>query len=108
MKKLFSLILVLSISLFLVGCKKESKEDATVNYTNPEISEAEKVVFSGKYNELDYKVTKSDVYDAIRYYGGLSLLLQQLDETLLASEVSALTTSSPEYVSRYKPSTINE
>ena len=101
MKKLFSLILVLSISLFLVGCKKENKEETTVNYTNPEISEAEKVIFSGKYNELDYKVTKSDVYDAIRYYGGLSLLLQQLDETLLASEVSALTTSSPEYVSRY-------
>ena len=68
--KIFSLLLAFAAVLVLVGCSNNNKEN-NVTYTDPSITNDTQVVYSGTYNNRTFDVTKGDVYDQIRYYGGL-------------------------------------
>ena len=98
--KIFSLLLAFAAVLVLVGCSNNNKENK-VTYTDPSITNDTQVVYSGTYNNRTFDVTKGDVYDQIRYYGGLSLLLEQIDKELLSSTISEITTTDKFYQSRY-------
>ncbi|MCB9498841.1 MAG: hypothetical protein H6687_03020 [Bacillales bacterium] len=98
-KKLFTLLLVVLISLALAGCKDET--ETTTDYVQPSITSGDTVVFNSSYNSHAYEVTKKEINTMVRYYGGIGLLLQEIDKELLSSYVENITTLSPEYISRY-------
>ena len=98
--KVLSLLLVLFVALVLVGCANNNKEE-NVTYTNPSISESDSVVYSGSYNNRNFSVTKGEVYDQVKYFGGLSLLLEEIDSKLLEAKVSEITTTDSFYTNRY-------
>ncbi len=98
-KKLFTLLLVVLISFALAGCKDETK--TTTDYVQPSISSGDNVVFHSSYNSHNYEVTKKEINTMVRYYGGVGLLLQEIDQELLSSYIENITTASPEYISRY-------
>ena len=98
--KVLSLLLVLFVALVLTGCSNNNKNEE-VTYTNPSITESGSVVYTGSYNNKNFSVTKGEVYDQIRYYGGLSLLLEEIDSKVLASKIAEITTTDKFYTSRY-------
>ena len=97
-KRILSLLLVFVFVFVLVGCGKNNTE---TTYTNPQITNGDSVVFTSTYNEKSFNVTKSEVYDQIRYFGGLSLLLEELDSQLLSTTISEITETDAFYKSRY-------
>lgn len=101
MRKLLVLLLILILGISLAACDKTDDKEAEYSYTQPQITEASKVEFTSSYKDVNYSISKKDLYTMVRYYGGIGLLLQEIDEHLLSSIISTITTVSPEYVSRY-------
>ncbi len=95
MKKLFSLLLLLLLSLSLASCAK----DEVAEYKHPYISNPTEVILTSTHNSLEYSVTKADLYHSILDNGGLNLVLEALDSKLLKEYVSSVTDS--EYTSKY-------
>ena len=98
--KVLSLLLVFLAALVLVGCSSNNKEES-VTYTNPSITDSESVVYTGSYNNKNFSVTKGEVYDQIRYFSGLSLLLEEIDSKILEGKMAEITTTDKFYTSRY-------
>ena len=98
--KVLSLLLVFLAALVLVGCSSNNKEES-VTYTNPSITDSESVVYTGSYNNKSFSVTKGEVYDQIRYFSGLSLLLEEIDSKILEGKMAEITTTDKFYTSRY-------
>lgn len=97
-KKILTLVLSLIIVFSLAGCKKD---DTTTTYTQPSLTSSEEVVYKTTYNGYDINVTKGEVLKMINYYGGIGILLQQVDEFLLKDYISQVDVTSNEYISRY-------
>ncbi len=95
-KALFVLVLALLVTLTLAGCKKEGGEETT-SYASPTVTDKAKVEFSND----NVSVTKEEVYKMVKYYGGVSSLVQMIDEKILTETISGLTTTDEYYVSRY-------
>jgi len=101
LNKLFVLAASLVIALLLVGCEKNKTEEKK-EYVLPTISNPDEVIYEKTIEgKGTIKVTKDEAYAFVRYSGGVTLLLQQLDDKLLDSYIKQISTDDEFYLSRY-------
>ena len=100
-RKLFSIITLLVLSFILVACKTTttttSKDDLDYEYTKPTISNPDQVV----YTKGDISLTKADIYKSLKLNGGMDSLLLEIDKKMLSEKISAISTTSEEYINKY-------
>lgn len=106
--RILLIVSLILISLVLMACNNTINND-TSDYVLPNVTGSETVTLT--YDGSPITLTKEQIYKQVKYYGGISLLLQCADEILLSEIIPTITTDSKEYINRYnriKYSTINE
>ena len=100
-RKLFILIALVLLSLTLVACKggnttTNSNGSSNYKYTQPVLSNATDVV----YEKDSIKITKADIYKALKLNGGMEQLLLAVDEKFLADKISAIDANSEDFINK--------
>ena len=88
--KLFIFVIFIMCALLLVGCKKnEDNNSAVDNYTKPQLTNALTV----EYTNGDIKVTKAELFTAMKASNLIGTLVNMIDTDLLASKIENIETS---------------